>query len=139
MFVSDTDLSGRSFSNLRDDNSVWRLHHSGAAPSELRIPAGVNGRFVKVQLAGRNILSLAEVQVFATNSATTRSNAPIAEAEESVTNKPVEGEAPLSPTSVSMSESSTLNVTTLLMILTLIVVSVLGFVFFKRHDRLNQD
>jgi YVTN family beta-propeller protein len=65
VFVSATDMTGRSFTSLVNDASVWRYQLSTQAPAKLFIPASVKGRFVRVQLAGTNYLSLAEVQVFA--------------------------------------------------------------------------
>ena len=64
LFVSTTDMAGRSYSDLLNDSSVWRQHTPGQAPTQLTIPAAVNGRYVRVQLAGGNYLSLAEVQVW---------------------------------------------------------------------------
>lgn len=64
VFVSTSDMTGRSFSSLVNDTTVWRYRLTGQAPAKLHIPANVNGRYVRVQLAGTNYLSLAEVQVF---------------------------------------------------------------------------
>ena len=64
VFVSNTNMSGRSFSSLVNDASVWRYYSSGQAPSKLDIPANISGRYVRVQLAGTNYLTLAEVQVY---------------------------------------------------------------------------
>ncbi len=64
VFVSTSNMSGRSFSSLVGDSSVWRYQVSGQAPAQLAIPARVTGRYVSVQLAGTNYLSLAEVQVW---------------------------------------------------------------------------
>jgi len=65
VFVSTSDISGRSYSSLVNDTTVWRYRVTGQAPTKLNIPAPINGRFVRVQLAGTNYLSLAEVQVWA--------------------------------------------------------------------------
>jgi cytochrome c peroxidase len=65
VFVSANDITGRSYSSLLNDSSVWRYQVTGQAPTKLHIPANVNGRYVRVQLAGANYLSLAEVQVWA--------------------------------------------------------------------------
>jgi len=64
VFVSSSNLSGRSYSSLVGDSTVWRYQVTGQAPTKLDIPAGINGRYVRVQLAGTNNLSLAEVQVW---------------------------------------------------------------------------
>lgn len=63
-YVFVSDLSGRTFNDILNDDTVWHHHTAGQSPTELVIPAEVNGRYVRVQLAGRNFLSLAEVQVF---------------------------------------------------------------------------
>lgn len=57
-------MTGRSYNSLVNDSTVWRYQVTGQAPTKLHIPANVNGRYVRVQLAGTNYLSLAEVQVF---------------------------------------------------------------------------
>jgi hypothetical protein len=64
VFVSDTDMTGRSYSSILNDATIWRSYRSAAAGSTLSIPASTNGRYVRVQLAGTNFLQLAEVQVF---------------------------------------------------------------------------
>jgi alpha-L-fucosidase 2 len=64
VFVSATDMTGRSLTSLVNDTTIWRFQVTGQAPTKLHVPAYVNGRFVRVQLAGSNNLSLAEVQVF---------------------------------------------------------------------------
>ncbi len=64
VFVSATDLTGRTFNTIVSDSSVWRVQTTGQAPTSLNLPVGTTGRYVRVQLAGTNNLSLAEVQVF---------------------------------------------------------------------------
>ncbi|MCE7990242.1 MAG: DUF1929 domain-containing protein [Caldilinea sp. CFX5] len=64
VFVSTTDMTGRSLTSLVNDATIWRFQVTGQAPTKLHVPAAVNGRFVRVQLAGTNNLSLAEVQVY---------------------------------------------------------------------------
>ena len=64
VFVAATDMTGRSLTSLVNDTTVWRLQVTGQAPTKLHVPAAVNGRFVRVQLAGSNNLSLTEVQVY---------------------------------------------------------------------------
>lgn len=49
--------------------STFRFYVPGQAPAQLSIPAGVAGRYMRVQLRGTNFLSLAEVQVFGCDSA----------------------------------------------------------------------
>lgn len=49
--------------------STFKSYVPGQAPPQLSVPAGVAGRYVRVQLRGTNPLSLAEVQVFGCDSA----------------------------------------------------------------------
>jgi hypothetical protein len=65
VFVSPTDMSGKTVAQLLADSTVARLHVDtlGSAAS-VALPLAVQGRFVKLQLVGANYLSLAEVQVF---------------------------------------------------------------------------
>ena len=65
VFVSSTDMSGRSFDELNADPTVLKrqVGASRVVPS-IGIPVNGLGRYVRVQLAGTNFLSLAEVQVF---------------------------------------------------------------------------
>ena len=64
VFVSNTNISGRSFSSLVNDSTVWRYYSNGQAPNKLDIPVYISGRYVRVQLAGTNYLTLPEVQVY---------------------------------------------------------------------------
>lgn len=63
VFVSNTDLTGRTFSSIVNDAGVWRYQVQGQVGSSLSIPASVKGRYVRVQLAGQNYLALREVLV----------------------------------------------------------------------------
>ena len=54
VFVSAANISGRSFSSLVNDSTVWRYQMTGQAPAKLDIPVGVSGRYVRVQLAVTN-------------------------------------------------------------------------------------
>ncbi len=68
-------LSARPFSsnNLQqalNDPSVWKQHITGPAGRETTLPVGSSGRYVRVQLAGQNWLSLAEVEVLGSDSET---------------------------------------------------------------------
>lgn len=54
VFVSAANTSGRSFSSLVNDSTVWRYQMTGQAPAKLDIPVGVSGRYVRVQLAVTN-------------------------------------------------------------------------------------
>jgi len=64
VFVSETDMSGRTLAQLQADPAVARVQVAtlnGADSITLALVA--KGRFVKVQLEGANYLSLAEVRV----------------------------------------------------------------------------
>lgn len=64
VFVSDTPFADQSLSELIANSSVDSVYHTGTLTSssvELALPS--QGRYVRVQLTGSNILSLAEVQV----------------------------------------------------------------------------
>lgn len=64
VFVSTTNQSGRSFNTILNDSSVWRFYRSATSPSVLEFPVGINARYVRVQLASNQYLSLAEVRAF---------------------------------------------------------------------------
>ena len=65
VFVSATDMSGRSYDELNADPAVLKrqVGASRVLPA-IGIPIHGLGRYVRVQLAGSNFLQLAEVQVF---------------------------------------------------------------------------
>ena len=65
VFVSATDMTGRSFESLGADPAVQkRVVGTTRALPAIGIPVNGLGRYVRVQLAGTNFLQLAEVQVF---------------------------------------------------------------------------
>ncbi len=64
VFVSSTDMTGRSYNSLVADSAVKKYWVSGQAPPSLMLNAATSGRYVRVQLSERNYLSLAEVQVW---------------------------------------------------------------------------
>ncbi len=71
VFVSATDMTGRTYDQLKADPGVQtRLVGATSTVPGLAIPIGAAGRYVRVQLAGTNVLSLAEVQVFGTTAST---------------------------------------------------------------------
>ncbi len=65
VFVSPSDMTGRRYDQLMADTSIAK-RSVGVTPilPTLGIPFGTVGRFVRVQLAAQNYLSLAEVQVY---------------------------------------------------------------------------
>ncbi|MFD5086851.1 discoidin domain-containing protein [Kitasatospora sp. NPDC058406] len=64
VFVSATDMTGRSYADLHSDPTVWRYDIPGTPPAQMTIPVATQGRYVRVQLPGTNYLSLAEVSVY---------------------------------------------------------------------------
>jgi YVTN family beta-propeller protein len=70
VFVSPTDMTGQTYDQLRANPAVLTLNVGAIniAPSMTLPVGGFQGRYVRVQLAGQNYLSLAEVQVWGTAS-----------------------------------------------------------------------
>ena len=68
VFVSDTPFAaGDTPANLQTRPGTWSRHQTGVpSPSVTIATGGLQGRYVRVQVSGRNYLSLAEVQVFST-------------------------------------------------------------------------
>jgi hypothetical protein len=65
-----TDCCSDRLSNFNllvsDDGSAWQSYpYAGTAPAQVTFAVNRTARYVKVQLNGTNVLSLAEVQVFA--------------------------------------------------------------------------
>ncbi len=121
VFVSSTDLAGRSLDSILSDAAVWRTQTPNQAPTSLSLPVGATGRYVRVQLAGSNYLQLAEVQVFGdiaavasvvTESAITSPSpvaepvVPIAEANSTLASTPATSASASTSTSTSASTST---------------------------------
>lgn len=66
VFVSSTDLMGRSLNDILVDPAVWRHYEAAQPPVPFNLAVATSGRYVRVQLAGANYLSLAEVEVLGT-------------------------------------------------------------------------
>ncbi|MDO3695696.1 PQQ-dependent sugar dehydrogenase [Wenyingzhuangia sp. chi5] len=64
VFISDSDLSGQTFSEILVDCNVQQFYVSELAGSSINIPKEISGHYVRIQLAGTGILSLAEVNIF---------------------------------------------------------------------------
>jgi uncharacterized protein YuzE len=65
VFVSETPFAGDTVAEMLAQAGVWHEHvtiEGGPAPS-VQLTAGTTGRYVRVQLAGTDCLSLAEVKV----------------------------------------------------------------------------
>jgi NedA-like, galactose-binding domain len=64
VFVSDTPFApGDTPSTLQSRQDTWSNHQTSAPSPSTTIPVNSKGRYVRVQLAGENYLSLAEVKV----------------------------------------------------------------------------
>jgi hypothetical protein len=67
VFVSDTPFDPTDTpATLQGRAGTWSSHQTSAPSPSANIPAGAQGRYVRVQLSGTNYLSLAEVQAFGT-------------------------------------------------------------------------
>ena len=64
VFVSDSDMSGRSVSSLLNDPAVDHTFITGQASALEEISSIGSGSYVKIQLTDSNYLSLAEVEVY---------------------------------------------------------------------------
>ncbi|MES2889259.1 MAG: discoidin domain-containing protein, partial [Pseudomonadota bacterium] len=64
VFVSPTDMTGRTLSSLMEDPAVKHTWVQAEPSRYTTLPVRLTGRFVRVQLLTWNALSLAEVQVF---------------------------------------------------------------------------
>ncbi|MFU8849730.1 discoidin domain-containing protein [Micromonospora sp. SL1-18] len=64
VLVSDVPFTSDSLAETLAQPGVWASHQAGPPTPVTRIDVGRTGRYVRVQLAGNNALSLAEVQVF---------------------------------------------------------------------------
>jgi YD repeat-containing protein len=65
VFVSDAPFASTDPAQTQAQAGVWTSYNAGQAPTHATLTANRAGRYVRVQLAGTGILSLAEVQVFA--------------------------------------------------------------------------
>lgn len=64
VFVSSTDMAGRSLTKLQADPSVWRTRLAGEVGVQSTLQTKISGRFVRVEMSKPGALALAEVQVF---------------------------------------------------------------------------
>ena len=64
VFVSETPFAeSATLEALLDQEGLWHTYLDSVQGAEIEIPVGTTGRFVRVQLAGEGVLSLAEVEV----------------------------------------------------------------------------
>jgi hypothetical protein len=64
VLVSDEPFGSGSLDEVLAQPGVWASHQAAAPRPVTTVDVGRTGRYVRVQLAGNNALSLAEVQVF---------------------------------------------------------------------------
>ena len=64
VLVSDTPFSSDDLDTVLAQSGVWSYYYNGTAGALSEISVGTHGRYVRAQLSGTNILTLAEVQVF---------------------------------------------------------------------------
>ena len=64
LLISEAPFATSSLLELLNDSNVWSSFHAGAVGESVSIPVEAAGQYVRVQLAGQNYLSLAEVQVY---------------------------------------------------------------------------
>lgn len=64
VLVSDVPFVSTDLNAAINQPGVWRYAVSGRAGVQTDIPVSRTGRYVRIQLAGRNYLHMAEVQVF---------------------------------------------------------------------------
>lgn len=64
IFVSKTPFTSKSPTTTAGQSGVWSVHMLEAPLPNLAVPVDHVGRYVRIQLAKRSSLSLAEVQVF---------------------------------------------------------------------------
>jgi len=65
VFVSDQPFTSTDVTTTLNQSGVWNYYNSGQAGTLTSIPVNRTGRYIRVQLAGVERLSLAEVQVWA--------------------------------------------------------------------------
>ena len=63
VFVSDIPFGEQTLEELLAQEAVYHVYLAGAQGAETELQVNTTGRYVRVQLAGTNALSLAEVQV----------------------------------------------------------------------------
>ncbi|MEJ8850277.1 PA14 domain-containing protein [Variovorax rhizosphaerae] len=64
LLVSPTPMTGKTLAQLQADATVSKLQVPGASVRLTTLAPGATGRYVRIQLSGTNVLSLAEVEVF---------------------------------------------------------------------------
>ncbi|VVS94678.1 galactose-binding domain-containing protein [Desulfoluna spongiiphila] len=64
LFISDAPMGNRPLADLLVDDSVTRHYQESLSETTLTLPVSAQGRYVKIQLDGTGILSLAEVEVY---------------------------------------------------------------------------
>ncbi|MEM7293513.1 MAG: discoidin domain-containing protein, partial [Pseudomonadota bacterium] len=67
VLVSDVPITSHQGAAARAQTGVGSYHHAGSVDSQVTISVNRSGRYIRVQLRERGILSLAEVEVFGFN------------------------------------------------------------------------
>jgi hypothetical protein len=63
ILVSENPFPEEKLEVFLDDSDIWRLRYNGQAPEKRRIDVNWKGRYIRIQLIGRNYLAIAEVDV----------------------------------------------------------------------------
>lgn len=66
VMVSPVPFSSNYLQSSLNDQQVWSYHVERSVGREITVPVSAAGRYVRIQLAGQNWLSLAEVEVIGT-------------------------------------------------------------------------
>jgi hypothetical protein len=64
VFVSDAPFTSTNLTMTLSQTGVSNYHVAGSAGAPTTVTVGRTGRYVRVQLAGTNYLTLSEVEVF---------------------------------------------------------------------------
>lgn len=64
IFISNHDLTGRTLAELLADVTLARYQIAGESAQKFTIPGGVTGRYVRVQVTGKNNFALGKIEVW---------------------------------------------------------------------------
>jgi len=64
VFLSDIPFTSTDIEETLNDPNVWSFHHEGTVEEFLKVAVNAAGRYIRVQLGGTGVLSLAEVVVY---------------------------------------------------------------------------
>lgn len=63
VLASETPFTSNDLNTTLSQSGIKSYFYTGIAPANVNIPLNVKGRYIRIQLKGQNVLSLAEVQV----------------------------------------------------------------------------